>query len=68
MNEPKTVSISSVGYHGEPRRVKKMTLAGVLLISIWVAGYALVLVAFQFAKVLDRILSRGSVNSCVSNR
>jgi hypothetical protein len=63
MNEPRRVSVSSVREQDEPRGGRKRTLAEALLISIWVAGYAVIVVAFQFAKVLESILpnhQRGS--------
>jgi hypothetical protein len=59
---PQRVPVSSVREKDEPRGMRNRTFAQALLISIWVAGYALVVVAFQFAKVFESILSsrRGS--------
>jgi len=56
MNAPRRVSVSSVKEQDEPRGMRNRTFPQALLISIWVAGYAVVVVAFQFAKVLERIL------------
>jgi hypothetical protein len=62
MNEPRRVPVSSVRERDDPGGMKNRTLAQVLLISIWVAGYAVVVFAFQFAKVFESILPsrRGS--------
>jgi hypothetical protein len=54
----------SVEDRNERRGGRKRTLADILLIAVWVAGYAVVLWAFRVAKALEgRIGVRGRSSS-----
>jgi hypothetical protein len=45
--------VSASGDSGQWNRGKKRTLADTGLISIWVIGYAIILVIFRLAKVVE---------------
>jgi hypothetical protein len=55
MNEPKVASGVSVEEPSERRGGRKRTLADILLIAVWVVGYAVVLWAFRVATALERM-------------
>jgi uncharacterized membrane protein len=53
MKNPQAAVVSGSGDSGQWNRGKKRTLADTVLISIWVIGYAIILVMFRLAKVVE---------------
>ena len=57
-NRPMTNAIPDIAVRGARRPGRSWT--DVLLISIWVAGYAAILTVFRFIKVLDTFRGKAS--------
>jgi hypothetical protein len=53
MNEPKVAPDLSVEDWSERRGGRKRTLADILLIVVWVAGYVVVVWAFRVARAME---------------
>jgi hypothetical protein len=64
MNEPNEAPSLTVEERNEPKGGRKRTLADILLIAVWVVGYAVVLWAFRVAKAMEgRVRVRGRISS-----